>query len=474
MRALLFIGQWGWVAVLVAMVVIGTMLIRTLGEFEDETELASELGTLRQYQERMLQAQMSEWLMGEPAPASPVEIAEQAEQFVAELLGKHQSRGDGPILEREFDAAVEAALDELWSLAELQAGDADAEQVAALQRAFGLRLTAAELAGVTGSLGSESIVVVYGALRYAAASARITRHLDTALDALAADSAKHSAELRQVSRFGIGFLLIGGVLSAAGYAWAGHRARRDRWEAERARERAALGSEFVALASHELRTPLVGIYGFSELLLEDEAMPPHSRNWVERIHVESARLGRIVQVLLVVSRIDSGRLDVRRKPVNFGEVVDSVYGAFEGASPLHHLRIRGDLAARVVGDQDKLVGVLSNLVDNAIKYSIDGGLVVIEGRVVERRFEVRVIDEGVGIPATRHAEIFERFSRLRRSETEHVRSTGLGLYLVRQTLLLMDATISVESSEGVGSTFVFSLPLAAEESDKALDDAAAA
>ena len=99
---------------------------------------------------------------------------------------------------------------------------------------------------------------------------------------------------------------------------------------------------------------------------------------------------------------------------------------------------------------------------------------MIEGRVVGERFEVRVIDEGVGIAATQQAEIFERFGRLRRAETEHVRSTGLGLYLVRELLRLMETTISVESNEGLGSTFVFGLPLAAEKSEEASDDAVAA
>ena len=138
------------------------------------------------------------------------------------------------------------------------------------------------------------------------------------------------------------------------------------------------------------------------------------------------------------------------------------------------LRVRGEFGVSVVGGHDKLIEVLSNLVDNAIKYSVHGGLVVIDGRIVEGRFEVRVIDEGVGIPEEQQDVIFQRFGRLRRAETEHVRSTGLGLYLVSELLRLMDTVISVESNEGVGSTFMFSLPLATEVLEEGSDDVLAA
>jgi len=448
--------------------------------YEESALLTTHVRELREYQERMLQAGVSEWLLGVTTDDSPGQIANEVDEYVAGLIASHGLREAGVPRLDEIGAGVIASLTgaarELRTLSQLSGEEPDAEEIAALGALLGVNAGSEASTSVFAELASDpqQLRVLYAALSYTASSQQITRHLDRAATLTTRESDAQFAELRRAGEMAIAFLLVGGVLSAIGYGSTGHRARRDRWEVERARERAALGSEFVSLASHELRTPLVGIYGFSELLLEDEGLPVRARDWVGRIHLESARLTRIVEDLLDVSRIESGRLEVRREPVAFGEVVDLVYATFEGVSPLHPLRVRGDLAETVVGDHDKLIEVLSNLVDNAIKYSVDGGLVVIEGRMAGERLEVRVIDEGVGIPAAQRAKIFERFGRLRRSETEHVRSTGLGLYLVREVLRLMDTTISVESNDGVGSTFVFSLPLAADGAVVGADEAVAA
>ena len=481
MRVLQFVGRWAWVGVIAVTLVFGVQFLQAISAHEESARLENQIRELRGFQERMLQVGVNEWVLGTTTGETGTQIADEADAYVRALIVEHDLKvagGDGgDELGTRMITSLTLANEALRSLSLLDADDVPGPgELETLGRLFGIA-TGAELAGSAfAELASSptELTMVYGALSHTAASSKISRQLDTAAALAGQESAAYFADLRRSGETGLFFLLGGGVLSAIGYAWAGHRARQIQWEIQRASERSALGSEFVSLASHELRTPLVGIFGFSELLLEDETLPTHARDWVGRIHKESARLTRIVEDLLDVSRIESGRLEVRREPVAFGEVLDSVYGTFEGISANHVLRIRGDFDVSVMGDHDKLIEVVSNLVDNAIKYSVDGGLVVIEGRTVGEQFEVRVIDEGVGIPEEQQAVIFERSGRLRRSETEHVRSTGLGLYLVSEVLRLMDTGISVESNEGVGSTFRFSLPLATEVLEEASDDVLAA
>ncbi|MBT5774831.1 MAG: HAMP domain-containing histidine kinase [Dehalococcoidia bacterium] len=481
MRVLQFIGRWAWVSVIAVTLLFGFQFLRAVSAHEDSSQLESDIRGLRTFQERMLQMGVSEWVLGATTEETGPQIAAEADAYVMDLIAEYElDQPGGGHVEGFGDAMIASLSSAIEALQELSLLKADVEpgpgELESLGRLFGVAAGAELAASPFAELASSpaELKVVYGALSYTAASSKIARHLDAATLLASEQSDTHFSELRRSGELGLFFLMVGGALSAFGYAWAGHRERRIQWEVERASERAALGSEFVSLASHELRTPLVGIYGFSELLLEDDGLRPNQRDWVERIHKESGRLTRIVEDLLDVSRIEAGRLEVRREAVDFGEVLDTVYGTFEGASPRHHLRIRGNLGVQVVGDHDKLIEVLSNLVDNAIKYSVDGGLVVIEGRTVGGRFEVRVIDEGVGIPEEERSAIFERFGRLRRSETEHVRSTGLGLYLVQELLGLMDTTISVESNKGAGSTFVFDVPLVTEGFVEALNDELAA
>jgi len=481
MRVLQFIGRWAWVGVIAMTLVFGVQFLRAISAHEESARLENDVRELRGFQERMLQVGVSEWVLGSTTGETGSQVADEADAFVRALIVEHDLRSAGGEGRDEFGTRMITSLtlanEALRSLSLLNADDVPGPgELETLGRLFGVA-TGAELAGSAfAELASSpaELTVVYGALSYTAASSKITRQLDTATALAGQESTARFADIRDSGELGLMFLLGGGVLSAIGYAWAGHRARRIQWGVQRASERAVLGSEFVSLASHELRTPLVGIFGFSELLLEDETLPAHARDWVERIHKESGRLTRIVEDLLDVSRIESGRLEVRREAVRFSEVLDSVYGTFEGVSANHVLRVRGEFGVSVVGDHDKLIEVLSNLVDNAIKYSVHGGLVVIDGRIVRERFEVRVIDEGVGIPEEQQDVIFQRFGRLRRAETEHVRSTGLGLYLVSELLRLMDTVISVESNEGVGSTFMFSLPLATEVLEEGSDDVLAA
>jgi PAS domain S-box-containing protein len=226
-----------------------------------------------------------------------------------------------------------------------------------------------------------------------------------------------------------------------------------------------LKSDFVSTISHELRTPLAAIYG-AALTLRREDIPlgePQREGLLEVIASESDRLARIVNDVLWVSRLESDGLRTVIEACDGVELARSVVDAAQSYIPQ---TIRLVLAAptedvpQVAGDPDKIRQVLTNLVENAVKYSPDGGRVTVEVAVVGERLRYCVRDEGLGVPPAEHRRIFEKFYRLDPDMTRGVGGTGLGLYISRELLERMGGEIWVESSGDGGSTFVAELPLA--------------
>jgi PAS domain S-box-containing protein len=228
-----------------------------------------------------------------------------------------------------------------------------------------------------------------------------------------------------------------------------------------------LKADFVSTISHELRTPLAAIYGASRTLLRaDIELPDEQRGTLlEVIGNEADRLARTVNDILWASRLDSGtvRLSVESCDARalVGEVVDAART---------HLPERITLAVwdtepppRIDCDPDKVRQVLANLIENAAKYSPDGGLVEVRperhGNAV--RFSVR--DEGLGIPVAEQRRIFEKFYRVDPNLSRGIGGTGLGLYICKELVRRMNGHIWVESREGEGSTFAFELPLSAAD-----------
>lgn len=231
---------------------------------------------------------------------------------------------------------------------------------------------------------------------------------------------------------------------------------------ERAVER--LKSDFVSTVSHELRTPLAAIYGAAMTLRrEDVPLSTEQREGMLGVVAgESERLARIVNDILLASRLDSGAVDVSIGPAAATQLVDSVVAA-AGAHLPGGIDLAVDAPAGlppVAADADKVRQVLVNLVENAIKYSPDGGAVRVVLEAADGRMRFAVSDEGLGIPASEHGRIFEKFYRLDPNLTRGVGGTGLGLYICREIVRRMDGRIWVESEPGRGSTFTFDLPLA--------------
>jgi len=236
---------------------------------------------------------------------------------------------------------------------------------------------------------------------------------------------------------------------------------RDLTDARRLEE---LKADFVATASHELRTPLAAVYGAAQTLRRhDFALDEAGRDrFVSLIVEESERLNRIVNEILLANQLDAGRLDLMEEPFDPGDLVERVVDAArEHRPPGIRLSIQvSDEVPSVAADRDRVRQVLVNLVENAIKYSPDGGLVEVGVEETEGTVCFRVKDEGLGIPADEQARIFEKFYRLDPEMTRGIGGTGLGLYICSELLERMDGRIWVESKEGAGSTFSFELPAA--------------
>ena len=225
-----------------------------------------------------------------------------------------------------------------------------------------------------------------------------------------------------------------------------------------------LKSDFVSTVSHELRTPLAAIYGAAMTLRrEDVVLGDEQREgMLAVIASESERLARIVNDILLASRLDSGAASFDIGRADALEIARAVLAAAET-----HLPTGIELAltapaqdVHVAADPDGLRQVLVNLVENAVKYSPDGGRVELELEPTQGRVRFAVRDRGLGIPAAEHERIFEKFYRLDPNLSRGVGGTGLGLYICREIVRGMGGRIRVESDRGRGSTFSFELPLA--------------
>jgi PAS domain S-box-containing protein len=225
-----------------------------------------------------------------------------------------------------------------------------------------------------------------------------------------------------------------------------------------------LKREFLATASHELRTPLAAIYGAAVTLRRTdlELSSENRERLLNVIAQESDRLARILKEILVADHLDSGRLRVSSTRLDPVEAATAVVEAARVVAPSAvsiEVEVDGDLPA-IEADPEHLRQILVNLVDNAVKYSPDGGHVTV--RVEDRGATVRlaVSDRGIGIPANEQARVFDKFYRLDPNLTRGVGGTGLGLYICRELVRRMDGRIAVDSTPGHGSTFMVDLPAA--------------
>jgi two-component system phosphate regulon sensor histidine kinase PhoR len=219
-------------------------------------------------------------------------------------------------------------------------------------------------------------------------------------------------------------------------------------------------SSFASTVSHELRGPLTSIYGFAETLLRQDVLfgEDERRVFLGYISSESGRLTAIVDALLNVARLETGDLRVDLGPTDVGSLVTEVVSSAEESGESGEHRFVLELPAEPLAaeaDGEKLRQVLAHLVDNAVRYSPNGGRVTVAARRKSDTVEFHVADEGVGIPENERDRIFRKFYA-----DQHRGGTGLGLFIAQGLVTAMGGRIRVESAEGEGSRFAFELPAA--------------
>jgi PAS domain S-box-containing protein len=225
-------------------------------------------------------------------------------------------------------------------------------------------------------------------------------------------------------------------------------------------------SSFVSAVSEQLRRPLTSIYGFAETLLrQDVLFGDEERNtFLRYIATESQRLANIVDALLNVARLDTGDLQVHLAPTDVRPVLFEVVTNAEQTLAVNGHEFVVDLPEEPLdaeADRDKLRQIVTNLVDNAVKYSPGGGTVTVTAARKDDSVEVRVVDEGIGIPEGEQARIFAKFQRIESPGRQPAGGgTGLGLFIAQGLVAAMGGRIWVDSREGKGSSFVFELPIA--------------
>jgi two-component system phosphate regulon sensor histidine kinase PhoR len=223
-------------------------------------------------------------------------------------------------------------------------------------------------------------------------------------------------------------------------------------------------TEFVANVSHELRTPLTSIRGYLETL-RDGALeePVNARRFLEIAHTHAERLSRLVDDLLQLSDIETGKLVLKASPLRLHEVAAEVIAFFENRAAQKNLRLLNDVPAdlRVHADRDRLTQILVNLVDNAVKYTPEQGQVRLGAAPSPKGLvDVWVADTGIGIPSTDLPRITERFYRVDKARSRELGGTGLGLAIVKHLVQAHAGELWLASELGKGTTVHFSLPAA--------------
>jgi PAS domain S-box-containing protein len=240
-------------------------------------------------------------------------------------------------------------------------------------------------------------------------------------------------------------------------------------------------SEFVSTVSHELRTPMTSIKGYADLLLMGAAgqVNETQQHFLSVIKSNADRLSVLVNDLLDISRIESGRVKLDLKPLPLEGVIEQVMTTLRGKIEEKRLTLRlslpEDKLPRVYGDRDRLIQILTNLISNAYQYTPPGGTLTVRARLLDPvlpagsatpagpMVQIDVIDTGIGIAPENQPKVFERFFRVDDPNVHEFPGTGLGLAIVRSLVEMHDGRIWLESTAGAGTTFSFTLRAVAAE-----------
>jgi signal transduction histidine kinase len=222
-------------------------------------------------------------------------------------------------------------------------------------------------------------------------------------------------------------------------------------------------SEFTSNVSHELRTPLHSILGFISLMLQGKVSDSQTqRNFLTIVYNQGKHLSRLIDSLLDVSRIESGRFEIQKEQLSMREVIHEVVCEIQSLADERGILISERMQAslpKVEADMERVKQVVTNLIGNAIKFSPNGAPIVVRAEATDTNMLVHIIDHGIGIPTEAIPGLFQRFHQVDGSTVRSKGGSGLGLYIANQIVEAHGGCISVKSEPGKGSTFSFTLPL---------------
>jgi signal transduction histidine kinase len=223
-----------------------------------------------------------------------------------------------------------------------------------------------------------------------------------------------------------------------------------------------LKAEAISFLAHEMRTPLTSIKGYATALLMDEVTfsPEKQREFIQRIDAECDTLVDLIHDILESSIIDAGLMTLDLEPVMLARLAEGLVQDFAERLPKYRFLVEFPQPfSSVEADPDRLAQVLRNLVDNAVKYSPQGGLIVVRGEVRPHEVVVSVADQGIGIAPEHLNRLFDKFFRIKEGPSRGTVGSGLGLPIARTIVESHGGRIWAESRPGEGSTFYFTLPL---------------
>jgi len=234
---------------------------------------------------------------------------------------------------------------------------------------------------------------------------------------------------------------------------------------EELRELDKLKTRFFSVINHEMRNPLTAVLGFTDILTADKSLTADQQDMLGKMGDNGQRLLDLVNNILEISSLQSGKLTVSPQPMHIMPAVQQALAAVEPISTEKHIRTSVDVPADlpdVLADPKRVVQVLINLLSNSVKYTNGAGVITITARnsPKARMVEIGVADNGIGIPADQLPRIFDCFARIERAETHNTVGTGLGLYIAKGLVEAHGGEIRVESQVGRGSCFTFTLPRA--------------
>jgi signal transduction histidine kinase len=226
-------------------------------------------------------------------------------------------------------------------------------------------------------------------------------------------------------------------------------------------EMSKLQQEFISVASHEFRTALTSIQGFSELLQSEDFTPKEVKDYASDIHIDATRLNRMITDLLDIERMKAGKMSIHLERLDLNALLTQLIEKTRTTIPAKYsIQLQLDQALPPIdGDCDKLTQVILNILSNAMKYSPDGGAILVSSRMEEEVAHLSVQDHGIGLAPENVDRLFIPYNRINTEGNRHIKGTGLGLVIIREICELHHGKVWVESTLGQGSTFHIILPM---------------